>query len=87
MDLPAALGKLEDDVIVCGNLDPAAVFCQPSPIAVAEQTAKLLGLTAAFRNHVISSGCDLPPQVPLANLDAFFEAAGEFGPADGQKSS
>ena len=87
MDLPAALGKVDEDVIVCGNLDPAGVFCQPSPIAVAEQTAKLLGSTAAFRNHVVSSGCDLPPQVPLANLDAFFTAAREFGCAAGQKTS
>jgi uroporphyrinogen decarboxylase len=87
MDLPAALGKVDEDVIVCGNLDPAGVFCQPDPIAVAEQTAKLLVATAAFRNHVVSSGCDLPPQVPLANLDAFYAAARESGCVAGPKSS
>jgi len=87
MDLAAALGKVDEEVIVCGNLDPAGVFCQPSPIVVAEQTAKLLSSTAAFRNHVVSSGCDLPPLVPLANLDAFYEAVKEFGWAAGPKSS
>lgn len=87
MDMAAALGKVDEDVIVCGNLDPAGVFCQPSPSAVAEQTTKLLSSTTAFRNHVVSSGCDLPPQVPLANLDAFYAAVKGFGWSVGPKTS
>jgi uroporphyrinogen decarboxylase len=75
MDLPAALGRVESGVLLCGNLDPAGVFCQPNPGLVSEQTARLLASTVAFRNHVVSSGCDLPPQVTLENLDAFHAAA------------
>ena len=37
MDLPAALGKVAPDVVLCGNLDPAGVFCQLAP---AEVTAR-----------------------------------------------
>ena len=75
MDIVAALGKVPSDVVLCGNLDPAGVFCQLSPGEVAARAAALLAATAAHRNYVLSSGCDVPPNAPLANLDAFYRAA------------
>ena len=74
MDLAAALARVPADVVLCGNLDPAGVFVQSSP---AETTSRALGLlkaTAAHRNFVLSSGCDVPPNAPLASLDAFYTA-------------
>lgn len=85
MDMVAALGKVSSDVILCGNLDPAGVFCQLSADEAKKRAANLLAATAGHRNFVLSSGCDLPPNTPLANLDAFFaavQAAAAFpGPA------
>ncbi len=75
MDLPAALAKVPAAVVVCGNLDPSKVFVQSKPDEVATATGTLLAITAGYHNHVLSSGCDIPPQTPPANLDAFFEAA------------
>lgn len=74
MDIVVALGKVPPDVVLCGNLDPAGVFVQLPSAEVTTRTAQLLMTTAAHRNFVISSGCDLPPNAPLANLDAFYEA-------------
>jgi uroporphyrinogen decarboxylase len=74
MDLPAALKKVPADVVLCGNLDPAGVFCQLPPDEVKRRAADLLAATAGHRNHVLSSGCDVPPNAPLASLDAFYEA-------------
>lgn len=74
MDIVAALGKVPADVVLCGNLDPAGVFCQLSADEVQAQTAGLLAMTTGHRNFVLSSGCDLPPNTPLGNLDAFFAA-------------
>jgi uroporphyrinogen decarboxylase len=74
MDIVAALGKVPSDVVLCGNLDPAAVFCQSTPEEVKAKVSALLAATAAHRNFVLSSGCDVPPNAPLANVDAFFEA-------------
>lgn len=74
MDLPAALAKVPSDVVLCGNLDPAAIFCQAPPEQVRSATHDLLAQTSAFPNFVISSGCDLPPGTKLENLDAFFAA-------------
>ena len=84
MDLPAALGKVSPEVVLCGNLDPAGVFCQPAPAEVTARAADLLSRTAAHRNFVLSSGCDVPASVPLASLDAFYGAvkgASAFIPA------
>ena len=74
MDLAAALAKVPTDVVLCGNLDPAGVFCQLPPEQVTQRTAALLAATAQQGNFVISSGCDLPPNAPLASLDAFYAA-------------
>jgi uroporphyrinogen decarboxylase len=75
MDIMAALGKVPPDVVLCGNLDPTAVFHQGTPETVANRTCELLKATRMHRNFVISSGCDVPPASPLANLDAFYTAA------------
>ncbi|HWH72160.1 MAG TPA: uroporphyrinogen decarboxylase family protein, partial [Candidatus Sulfotelmatobacter sp.] len=77
MDLAAALGKVSPEVVLCGNLDPTSIFCQLRPEEVRTRTAGLLSATAAHRNHVLSSGCDLPPGTPLASLDAFYAAVRE----------
>jgi len=74
MDIVAALGKVAPDVILCGNLDPAGVFVQMPPAEITVKAAQLLTATTAHRNFVLSSGCDLPPNAPLASLDAFYAA-------------
>jgi uroporphyrinogen decarboxylase len=74
MDLVGALGKVSPDVVLCGNLDPTAVFTQLPPADVTAHAAQLLAATAAHLNFVISSGCDVPPNAPLANLDASYAA-------------
>jgi uroporphyrinogen decarboxylase len=71
MDLVAALAKVPADVVLCGNLDPTGVFVQSSPAEITAQAMKLMEATADRRNFVLSSGCDVPPTAPLANLDAF----------------
>lgn len=75
MDIIAALGTVPSDVVLCGNLDPAGVFCQLTAEEVKARARALLAATAGRRNFVLSSGCDLPPNTPLGNLDAFFAAA------------
>jgi uroporphyrinogen decarboxylase len=73
MDIVAALNKVPSNVVLCGNLDPIGSFVQLSAVDLATRTRELLAATKFHRNFVISSGCDLPSSVPLANLDAFFE--------------
>ena len=77
MDIPAALGQVPSDVVLCGNLDPTGVFVQMSAADLTARTRDLLAATKAHPNFVISSGCDVPPSAPLANLDAFFRTVAD----------
>ena len=77
MDLPAALSKVGPEVVVCGNLDPAGVFCQLPPAEIVARATALLDTCSAHRNFVISSGCDVPPNASLASLDAFYKAVSD----------
>jgi uroporphyrinogen decarboxylase len=74
MNLPEALAKVSPDIVLCGNLDPSAVFCQAKPEEMRERAGALLAASAAHRNFVLSSGCDVPPGASLANLDAFYQS-------------
>lgn len=82
MDLAAALAAVPPGVVLGGNLDPTAVFVRSTPDRVREETTGLLRrLDRDPHGCVISSGCDLPPETPLANLEAFFQAVRGFRPA------
>jgi len=74
MDMAAALEQVNGEVILCGNLDPTGVFFSGTVEDVTRQTSDLLAAVRPFRNFIASSGCDLPPGVPIRNLDAFYEA-------------
>lgn len=69
-----ALVQCPSNVLVMGNLDPVGVFKQGNPESVHTATRALLEQTAAYPQCILSSGCDLPPHVPLDNVQAFFDA-------------
>lgn len=78
VDMGAALGRVEPDTILAGNLDPVAVFHRGTAQTVGEATRALLEATRGARRIIVSSGGDLPPGAPLANLNAFYRAVAEF---------
>lgn len=82
MDLAAARAVTPPGVVLAGNLDPTAVFVRSTPDCVREGTTALLRrFDGDSRGFVISSGCDLPPNTPIANIEAFFKAVRAFKPA------
>lgn len=78
IDMAATLALCPTDVLVMGNLDPVGIFKQGSPASIKASTQALLEQTRAFPHFVVSSGCDLPPMVPQANLEAFFECLNTY---------
>lgn len=77
MDIAAALAQMPKDTLVAGNLDPAAIFLRAQPADVRASVAGLLASTRSHPNFILSSGCDVPPGTPLANIDAFYEAVAQ----------
>jgi uroporphyrinogen decarboxylase len=78
MDIVAALQRVDDQTILAGNLDPASAFVGSTADEVYQQTTDLLQATAGRRNFLLSSGCDLPPNMSLDKLDAFYQAVSDF---------
>jgi uroporphyrinogen decarboxylase len=72
MDIAAALEQVDEQTILCGNLDPTAVFFSGTEVEVEQQTLDLMNVTRPYRNFIASSGCDLPPGVPIQNMDMFY---------------
>lgn len=77
-DMLNVLEKCPSDILVMGNLDPVGVFLQSTPEEVYDKTAELLQKTSKYPNFVLSSGCDVPPHVPQANIKAFFRALDDY---------
>jgi len=78
MNMVEALKTCPSDVLVLGNLDPVGVFRMSTPEQVKQSVNNLLGQTAEYGNFVLSSGCDVPPHTPLANVEAFYETLADF---------
>lgn len=78
INMVETLKKCPADRLVMGNIDPVGIFRQATPEEVYRVTTQLLETTAAYRNFVISSGCDMPPGVPDANIRAFYQAVEHF---------
>ena len=75
IDMMSVLPQAPEDVLVMGNVSPAAQFRGGTPSSIAAATRELLETCGRYSNFVISSGCDIPPQSPWENIDAFFAAA------------
>jgi len=78
MDMAAALVKVPPDVVLSGNLDATLIFRKGNAQAAGDATRTLLEATRPHKNFAISSGCNIPPGSPLANLNAFFRAVADF---------
>lgn len=74
IDIRSALETCPADVPVMGNLDPVGILKQATPEDVYRRTAELLEATRGYANFVLSTGCDVPPQVPAENIRSFYRA-------------
>lgn len=78
INIADALAQCPDDKLIMGNLDPVGLFKLSDSETMYNATMDLLKKTTSYNNFVISSGCDLPPHTPHANITAFFKAVNEY---------
>jgi uroporphyrinogen decarboxylase len=79
VNLREASKILSDEIALMGNLDPVKVFLQSTPEEVAQATKALLDDMKEIKNFILSSGCDIPMESPLENIEAFMKAARKGG--------
>jgi uroporphyrinogen decarboxylase len=78
IDMVQALNDCPPNVLVMGNLDPVA-FKSATSEAFGLSVSELLKATSGYPNYVLSSGCDVPPHTPQANIEAFYGVLEEYG--------
>jgi uroporphyrinogen decarboxylase len=78
IDLKEAINFYPKEKVILGNLDPSGVFLNGSTESVSASTRKLLETLGNYPNWIISSGCDIPPMTPIANIDSFFETVEDY---------
>lgn len=81
-DMVEALKTCPKDLPVMGNIDPVGIIQQGTPEKVYGAVTELLGKTAEYDNFILSSGCDVPPHVPIDNIKAFYKALSDYNEKD-----
>ena len=78
IDIEKVLELVPSDTLIMGNIDPSSLFRNGTPETMREAVLDLLRRCSKYPNWLISSGCDIPPLTPWANVDAYFAAIQEF---------
>lgn len=78
IDMVGVMEECPEDILLMGNIDPVGIFKMAIPEKVKEETLALLRNTGKWKNYVLSTGCDVPPEVPMENIKAFYEALKEY---------
>lgn len=73
VNLAAAASVLDGRVALAGNLNPV-ILKDSSPDDLVTKTRTILQGVADYPRFILMPGCDIPPAVPLVNLQAFFAA-------------
>lgn len=78
IDMAEMMTHIPENVIAMGNVDPASQFRNGTPESIRSETLEIMEKCCKYGNFVISSGCDIPPMSKWENIDAFFNAVGEY---------
>ncbi|MBN1154914.1 uroporphyrinogen decarboxylase family protein [candidate division KSB1 bacterium] len=75
VDLPTVAKRLDDSVVIMGNINPTGSILFSKPEDVERDVKSLLESMAPYPNFIVSTGCDLPQETPLENIEAFIRTA------------
>ncbi len=78
VDMINMLETLPRNYLVMGNISSAKVFNGNSSEHVRLETLKLLRQCSKYNNFVISSGCDIDPNVDLDHVDMFMKTTEDY---------
>jgi len=77
VDLGFAKRELKGVICIAGNVDPVTIMNDSSPEEVREVSKECIRVAAEGGGYVLCPGCDIPPTVPLENIQAFIKVARE----------
>lgn len=74
MDFNEIKSNIPMDIALIGNLEPVGVLRDCDEQTIKQKVKVLIDQMKDQTNFVLSSGCDLPVDTPLSNIQAFMEA-------------
>lgn len=78
VDLNAAADKISSDLIIMGNINPTGTILYGHPDEVEIEVSCLLNKMEHYPNFILSTGCDLPQDIPIENIIAFMHAGQKY---------
>jgi uroporphyrinogen decarboxylase len=77
VDLGLAQHVLNGKVAVAGNVNPV-LLKDATPEEITQAAKQCIRQAGQAANYILMPGCDIPPSVPLGNVQAFLSAGREF---------
>lgn len=78
IDLAKVAQMVPEDIAIIGNVNPTRIMKDGTVEEVEQATTELLDQMKDYPNFVLSTGCDLPPGIPLENMITFMEAGRNY---------
>ncbi len=78
VDLAKAKAELSGKMCFAGNVNPVAVLNNGTPSDVEAASRKCIETAGLEGGYILMPGCDIPPTVPVRNVEAFVKIAREW---------
>ena len=78
VDLQTVAKQISKDILIIGNISPVGSLLNGKPEDVENDVLQLLKKMEQYPNFVLSTGCDLPQEVPLENINAFMQTGRNY---------
>jgi len=80
VNLPREIERVPANIVVFGNIDPKRIIQRGTTEDVRWEVRRLLRHMHGVRNFVLSTGCDVPVEAPVRNLEAMMDEARNWRP-------
>lgn len=78
VDLIAIKKKIPENMLIFGNINPVAIIAYGSREDVEKEAIALIEGMGDRKTYVLSSGCDIPADARLDNIQAMFDIARKY---------
>jgi len=78
-ELVKIVTQVRENLVIIGNISPTDVMLYGTPEIVKREVETVLDIMSYYPYFILSTGCDLPPETPEANIHAFMEAGRGMG--------
>ena len=75
--LPEIYGSLQAGTVLIGNIDPVSIVTFGDAESVRGKSQDLVSAMRSNRNFILSTGCDIPANAPIENIQAIMSVKNE----------